>query len=156
MSTHCMVCRCQGRQERENLHRLWMEQCFPPVKRQNKSSFNSRHPSSVVSGSHSTAQSKTGRWCMDPFSAAGEGHPLPHMGLKFKKVGTCLRANEPDAQAEQKVHIKPGTGEDVPKQRSMAGTGCRAFSLFVRKCSRPRATLPGRKQEAACDCLRQQ
>lgn len=41
---------------------------------------------------------------MNPFSAAGEGHPLPHMGLKFKKVGTCLRANEPHAQAEQKKY----------------------------------------------------
>ena len=56
----------------------------------------------------------------------------------------------------KKAHVKPGTGEGVPKQRSMAATGCRAFSLLVRKCSRPRATLPGRRQEAACDCLSQQ
>lgn len=130
---------------------------LPPVKRQSKSSCNSQHPSPVVSGSHSTAQSKTGRWCVNPFSAAGEGHPIPHVGLKFKKLGPCLRANEPHAQAEQKSTRQTWrAGEGVPKQRSMAATGCRAFSLLVRKCSRPRATLPGRRQEAACDCLSQQ
>lgn len=83
---------------------------------------------------------------MDPFLLQVKT-PSPAHGFEIQKGGDM--PGGPMSQMpkqNKKVHIKPGTGEDVPKQRSMTGTGCRAF--LVRKYLRPRATLPGRRQEA--------
>lgn len=114
----------------------------------------------MTSGFHPTAY--TGRWFAHTPLCSKDGlHTLLcALLLEYIRGFGQVLGTQPIKQNKE-IYIMPrtGIGKDIPKQRDMPSIGPRAFDLFVRKYSRPKAhsyaILQG-PESHTCDCPPQQ
>lgn len=122
MVSYCRVCRFGACQERQDLHKHWIEHFIHAEKRQSKISFNREHWFPMASGT--CPATKADRWSAYTLCVLPGKDPIPFplrtdiaVGLGWYHMMHMFKQNK-------EVYVKPGTEKDLPKQGSEPRTGC--------------------------------